>query len=178
MAPEVRGKSGVWYRLNRWREEQMTSGKHPTYGELVRQYIVLSKMPRFEKIPHGRYINFVAEFLAADKRGDACRGYRCVDRAQGARHPQGLCVLDQGATEAQGKEQMSRVTTSPSKNGESPNSSPPGAAFAVLGLSHILQPKRWLALLAAVFAAPRHLYPNTGGNTITTIAAQTAYTGR
>jgi hypothetical protein len=66
MAPEVREKSGVWYRLNRWREEQITSGKHPTYGSLVRQYIALNKMPRFEKIPHVRYINFVAEFLAAD----------------------------------------------------------------------------------------------------------------
>ena len=74
MAPDVREKSGVWYRLNRWREEQTTSGKHPTYGDLVRQYVVLNKMPRFEKIPHGRYINFVAEFLAADKgttRGEA-----------------------------------------------------------------------------------------------------------
>ncbi len=67
MAPEVREKSGVWYRLNRWREEQTTSGKHPTYGDLVRQYIVLNKMERFEKIPHGRYINFVAEFLAAEE---------------------------------------------------------------------------------------------------------------
>jgi hypothetical protein len=67
MAPEVREKSGVWYRLNRWREEQITSGKHPTYGDLVRQYIALNKMQRFEKVPHGRYINFVAEFLAADK---------------------------------------------------------------------------------------------------------------
>ena len=66
LAPQVREKSGVWYRLNRWREDQMTSGKHPTYGELVRQYIVLNTMPRFEKIPHGRYVNFVAEFLAAD----------------------------------------------------------------------------------------------------------------
>jgi hypothetical protein len=68
MAPEVREKSGVWYRLNRWREDQITIGKLPTYGELVRQYIVLNKMQRFEKVPHGRYINFVAEFLAADKR--------------------------------------------------------------------------------------------------------------
>ena len=68
MAPEVRAKSGVWYRLNRWREEQITGGKHPTYGDLVRQYIALNRMQRFEKIPHGRYINFVAEFLAADKR--------------------------------------------------------------------------------------------------------------
>ena len=49
MAPEVREKSGVWYRLNRWREEQITSGKHPTYGDLVRQYIALNRMPRFEK---------------------------------------------------------------------------------------------------------------------------------
>jgi hypothetical protein len=67
MAPEVRKKSGVWYRLNRWREEQITSDKHPTYGDLVRQYIALNKMQRFEKVPHGRYINFVAEFLAANK---------------------------------------------------------------------------------------------------------------
>ena len=67
MAPKVREKSGVWYRLNRWREEQITGGKHPTYGDLVRQYIALNKMERFEKIPHGRYVNFVAEFLAADK---------------------------------------------------------------------------------------------------------------
>ena len=67
MAPDVREKPGVWYRLNRWREEQITSGKHPTYGGLVRQYIVLNKMERFEKIPHGRYINFVAAFLAGNK---------------------------------------------------------------------------------------------------------------
>ena len=65
MVPEVREKPGVWYRLNRWREEQTTSGKHPTYSDLVRQYIALNRMERFEKIPHGRYINFVAEFLAA-----------------------------------------------------------------------------------------------------------------
>ena len=74
MVPEVREKAGVWYRLNRWREEQTTSGKHPTYGDLVRQYIALNKRERFEKVPHGRYINFVAEFLAADKgvtRADA-----------------------------------------------------------------------------------------------------------
>lgn len=69
LAPEVREKSGVWYRLNRWREEQLTSGKHPTYGGLVRQYIALNKVERFAKVPHGRYINFVAEFLAAGKGG-------------------------------------------------------------------------------------------------------------
>ena len=66
MAPDVREKSGVWYRLNRWREEQITGGKRPTYGDLVRQYIVLNKKPRFDRVPHGRYINFVADFLAAE----------------------------------------------------------------------------------------------------------------
>ena len=68
MAPDVRKKSGVWYRLNRWREEQITSGACPTYGDLVRQYIVLNKMQRFEKIPIRCYCNFVADFLAVDKK--------------------------------------------------------------------------------------------------------------
>ena len=67
MAPEVRGKSGVWYRLNRWREEQITRGKRPRYRDLVRQYVALNETAQFEKIPHGRYINFVAEFRAAEK---------------------------------------------------------------------------------------------------------------
>src|SRR5262245_13109996 len=67
MAPDVREKSGVWYRLNRWRERQITAGKRPTYGDLIRRYIVLNKMPRFERVPHGRYINFVADFLEAEE---------------------------------------------------------------------------------------------------------------
>jgi len=67
MAPGVREKPGVWYRLNRWREEQLTGGRRPTYGDLVRKYIRLNKVARFERIPHGRYINFVADFLRTEK---------------------------------------------------------------------------------------------------------------
>jgi hypothetical protein len=67
LAPDVREKSGVWYRLNRWREQQITKGNHPTYGDLVEQFLVLNKMQRFERVPHARYINFVADFLEADK---------------------------------------------------------------------------------------------------------------
>ena len=66
---EVREKSGVWYRLNRWREERITNGDHPTYGDLVQKYVALNKVERFDKVPHGRYINFVAEFLATEKGG-------------------------------------------------------------------------------------------------------------
>ena len=68
MAPDVRRKSGVWYRLNRWREEQITRGGRPTYGDLVRQYIALNKMERFEQIPIACYNNFVADSLTADKK--------------------------------------------------------------------------------------------------------------
>ena len=67
IAPDVREKSGVWYRLNRWREEQITNGKHPTYGDLVQQYIALNKLEKFAKIPQDRYVNFIAYFLAAEK---------------------------------------------------------------------------------------------------------------
>jgi hypothetical protein len=67
LAPGIRMKSGVWYRLNRWREEQITSGKRPTYGDLVRQYIALNRLDRFTKIPYRCYINFLAEFLAGEK---------------------------------------------------------------------------------------------------------------
>jgi hypothetical protein len=48
------------------------NGTHPTYGDLVRQYVTLNAMERFEKIRHGLYINFVAEFPAAEKGSDAC----------------------------------------------------------------------------------------------------------
>jgi hypothetical protein len=68
MAPHVREKSGVWYRLNRWREEQLASGARPTYGDLVRRYIALNEMPRFERIPYDCYINFVADFLEANPK--------------------------------------------------------------------------------------------------------------
>ena len=81
IAPEVREKSGVWYRLNRWREEQLTSGKHPTYGDLVQHYITLNRLERFEKIPQVRYINFLAEFLAKEKnatRADAIAAWKTV----------------------------------------------------------------------------------------------------
>ena len=67
-APDVREKSGVWYRLNRWREDQITKGARPTYGDLVRHYIALNRMQRFERIAIRCYNNFVAEFLAADKK--------------------------------------------------------------------------------------------------------------
>jgi len=83
MAPEVRVKSGVWYRLNRWREQQITAGRRPTYGDLVRQFVALNRTAQFEKIAQVRYINFLAAFHAADTsatRADALAAWATLKK--------------------------------------------------------------------------------------------------
>ena len=66
--PDLKKKSGTSYRLNRWREEQIADGKKITYRDLVKQYIQLNERKEpFAKIPHGRYINFLADYLANEK---------------------------------------------------------------------------------------------------------------
>ncbi len=77
-APGVKQKSGVWYRLNRWREAQVAR-RRVTYGELVDQYIALNSLERFDRIPHPRYINFLADYHAAEKgasREDALAAWK------------------------------------------------------------------------------------------------------
>ena len=72
VTPAMKRKSGVRYRLNRWREEQLTKGLKVTYGDLVREYLRLNQTTEpFVHIPHARYINFVSEFMAAEN--DATR---------------------------------------------------------------------------------------------------------
>jgi hypothetical protein len=69
-APHLKQRSGARYRLNRWREEQLANGVQITYGDLVKQYIALNASEEpFARIPHGRYINFVADFLANEENG-------------------------------------------------------------------------------------------------------------
>lgn len=68
LAPGFKRKSGSRYRLNRWREEQITNGIKITYRDLVKEYVRLCQSDKpFKKIPHGRYINFMSEFLASQK---------------------------------------------------------------------------------------------------------------
>ncbi len=67
MAPGLREKSGCWYRLNRWREEQILSGKRLTYGDLIKHYIRLNRMERFDRIEYKCYINFLSDYFAAQK---------------------------------------------------------------------------------------------------------------
>lgn len=68
LAPGLKRRSGARYRLNRWREEQLTKGVKLRYGGLVKKYIQMNQVKeRFARIPHGRYINFMSDFLASEK---------------------------------------------------------------------------------------------------------------
>jgi len=68
IVPDLRRKSGARYRLNRWREEQIQKGNKITYGDLVKQYVILNQSEgSFPQIPSGRYINFLSDFLAHEK---------------------------------------------------------------------------------------------------------------
>lgn len=67
LAPRFRRKSGARYRLNRWREEQLAAGVAITYGDVVRQYVQLNQSEKpFARVPHGRYMNFMSDFLARE----------------------------------------------------------------------------------------------------------------
>jgi hypothetical protein len=68
LAPGLKRKSGARYRLNRWREAQLVKGVKLTYRDLVEEYVRLNQTTKpFVHIPHGRYVNFVADYLAAEK---------------------------------------------------------------------------------------------------------------
>ena len=65
-------RPGAMYRLNRWREEQLANGKKITYGDVVDEYVRLCRPDvAFARVPHGRFINFMSDFLAGEK--DATR---------------------------------------------------------------------------------------------------------
>jgi hypothetical protein len=68
IAPGLKRRSGARYRLNRWREEQLTKGVEITYGDLVKQYVKLNQSEEpFTQIPYDCYINFLSDFLASEK---------------------------------------------------------------------------------------------------------------
>lgn len=80
IAPGLERKSGSRYRLNRWREEQIVKGVKLTYGALVKEYVRLNQTEApFAHVPMRCYINFVADYLAAEKnitRADAIRAWK------------------------------------------------------------------------------------------------------
>jgi hypothetical protein len=62
--PLLKRRSGARYRLNRWREQQLHAGRKITYADLIKEYIRLNEgLEPFERIAHGRFINFLSDFL-------------------------------------------------------------------------------------------------------------------
>jgi len=80
LVPGLKRKSGVRYRLNRWREEQLVKGVKITYGDLVKEYVRLNQTKEpFAQIPYDCYINFVSDFLAGERgatREQALRAWK------------------------------------------------------------------------------------------------------
>ncbi len=94
IAPHIKRKSGARYRLNRWREEQLTTGVKITYRDLVNQYIKLNQTKeRFARVPHGRYINFVADFLATEPNATREQAIRAWEQLKKNGSPQKLSCL-------------------------------------------------------------------------------------
>jgi SAP domain-containing new25 len=94
---------GTRYLLNRWREEQLSAGRRITYRDLIRQAITLNRTKRGPlRMEHGRYINFLSDFMAANRRAshadavkawhevkamDAPKTYQSWARSTSARGP-------------------------------------------------------------------------------------------
>lgn len=80
LVPGMKRKSGVRYRLNRWREEQLVKGVKLRYEDLVREYLRLNAATEpFARIAHGRFINFVSDFMAGENgatRDDAMKAWK------------------------------------------------------------------------------------------------------
>jgi hypothetical protein len=104
LAPGLKRKSGARYRLNRWRDDRLANGIAITYRDLVKEYVRLSQTAGpFPHIPHGRYVNFMSDFLAAEpdatreqaikawttlKTLDAPKDYRSWKRVRSPRRKQ------------------------------------------------------------------------------------------
>lgn len=84
LEPGFKRKPGTRYLLNRWREEQLSAGRRITYGHLVKQAIVLNTTKQGPlRIAHGRYINFISDFMAQSpghSHRDAVRAWQELKR--------------------------------------------------------------------------------------------------
>jgi SAP domain-containing new25 len=90
IAPKLKRKSGARYRLNRWREQQIDNGIKITYGDVVEEYVRLNQMqgsfPQV-RIPSGRYINFLSDFLAGEKNATRAQALKAWEQLKKAEIP-------------------------------------------------------------------------------------------
>ncbi len=88
IAPKLKRKSGARYRLNRWREQQIDNGIKITYRDLVRQYVRLNQLQgSFPQAASGRYINFLSDFLAAERNATRAQALKAWEELKKAEIP-------------------------------------------------------------------------------------------
>lgn len=97
--PGFKRASGTRYLLNRWREEQIATGRTITYRDLVLQAIALNESKRGPlRVNHGRYMNFISDYMAGNKAAsheDAVRAWHEV-KAMDAPKTYGAWVRHRG----------------------------------------------------------------------------------
>ena len=65
--PAFKRRSGARYRLNRWREAQLSRGTRITYRDLVKEYVRLNRPETtHRRAPIDRYVYFLSDFMAAN----------------------------------------------------------------------------------------------------------------
>jgi hypothetical protein len=88
--PTFTRRSGSRYRLNRWREAQLMRRRRITYRDLVKEYVRLNCPDTpYERIPSGRYINFLSDFMSANPGAGmaaAIRAWKKVKRMDVPKH--------------------------------------------------------------------------------------------
>jgi SAP domain-containing protein len=82
--PAFTRRSGARYRLNRWREAQLTRGARITYRDLVKEYVRLNRPETtYRRAPVDRYVYFLSDFMAANPGAGmaaALRAWKAVKR--------------------------------------------------------------------------------------------------
>jgi SAP domain-containing new25 len=82
--PAYKRRTGSRYRFNRWREIQLTRGTRLIYRDLVKEWVRLNRPgKRYRRVPIGRYINFLSDFMAANPGATmaaAIRAWKAVKR--------------------------------------------------------------------------------------------------
>jgi hypothetical protein len=82
--PTFTRRSGARYRLNRWREAQLMRRVRITYRDLVKAYVRLNRAETaYRRVPSGRYINFLSDFMAANPGSSmavAIRSWKAIKR--------------------------------------------------------------------------------------------------
>ena len=76
--PAFRRRSGARYRLNRWRDAQLTRGAPITYRDLVIEYVRLNRPETTHRRPTSSryYIYFLSDFMAANPGATMAAGIR------------------------------------------------------------------------------------------------------